>query len=141
MMTEVMSGKYPSDKYRSDIQVDDGGEEDLFIRTAAAMGKRCARVCCNGAFIVETMLKVIINDEIRELVFVPETTKRMWRRRGIGDYVPFNYPALLAVYANLLATDTPRDDETGRPVRPPALEKLKIGKFDYRMINYDCQRV
>ena len=47
----------------------------------------------------------------------------------IGEYIPFNYPALLASYKHFLAMDSPIVPEELRLLRPAALERLNIGRF------------
>ena len=93
------------------------------------------RMCCTGVFIVETMLRVVINDEIKQLILPTNTMERIWNKKrspyyegGIEKLVPFNYPALLSRYIESVIFDIPR--ENGEPVRYPALTKLKIGNFD-----------
>ena len=36
-------------------------------------------MCCNGTFIVEAMLLVVMNDEIKEIVFDPDLLKKTWK--------------------------------------------------------------
>jgi len=138
MITDIVSGKFPSEEYKNvivthvneEMQVNADPKAKEFIRNISSNSSKCVSMCCTGAFIVETMLSVVINDEIKELVFDPDIIKKTWKKGGIGDYVPFNYPALLGMYTDYIETEVPRDENFSIE-RNPALEKLKIGRFDY----------
>ena len=87
-------------------------------------------------FIVETMLRVVINDEIKQLELPHNLVDKIWNKKrspfyegGIEKLVPFNYPALLSRYTESVIFTVPRG-EGGLPIRSPALTKLKIGNFD-----------
>ena len=93
-------------------------------------------MCCTGVFIVETMLRVVINDEIKQLVLPSNLTDRIWNRKrspfyegGVEKLVPFNYPALVSRLTEAVIFNIPRDEE-GHPVRSPALTKLRVGNID-----------
>ena len=93
-------------------------------------------MCCTGVFIVETMLRVVINDEIKQLVLPTNLTDRIWNRKrspfyegGVEKLVPFNYPALVSRFTEAVIFNIPRD-EAGVPVRSPALTKLRVGNID-----------
>ena len=145
MFNLVISGKFPSDRYRNNVEGSYEGDTyqfglfDSFYRIhddIVRHSKRCARLCCTGVFIVETMLRVIINDELKQLVLPPDMMDRIWNRKkspfyegGIERLVPFNYPALLSRYTESVIFNIPRD-KTGTPTRLPALTKLKVGNFD-----------
>jgi len=144
MFREITSGKYPSDRYRNyvegtyDSQTYTFGLFENFYHIhddIVRHTKRCAKLCCTGVFIVETMLKVIINDELKELVFPQNLMDKIWNRNrgeyyegGIERLVPFNYPALLSSYTESVLFSPPK--ENGLPLRYPSLTKLKIGNFD-----------
>lgn len=92
-------------------------------------------MCCTGVFIVETMLRVVINDEIKHLILPTNMMERIWNKKrspyyegGIEKLIPFNYPALLSRYMESVIFDIPI--EQGEPVRAPALTKLKVGNFE-----------
>ena len=94
------------------------------------------RMCCTGVFIVETMLRVVISDEIKQLVLPSNLTERIWNRKrspfyegGIEKLVPFNYPALISRYTEAVIFNIPRGED-GVPIRSPALTKLRVGNFD-----------
>ena len=155
-MKEILSGKYPSEKYRNIIKqlpssIDIPGGPDStsnvpddrinsFIDKIKSRTNKCTSMCCNGAFIVETMLLVVMNDEIKELVFDPETMKNAWKPGDIREYVPFNYPALLASYKHFITVESPCSEEF-RSLRPIALEKLKIGRFDLLLSQHKGYKV
>ena len=145
MFSLVISGKFPSDRYRNCVEGSYDGDTyqfglfDSFYRIhddIVRHTKRCARLCCTGVFIVETMLRVIINDELKQLVLPANLMDRIWNRKkspyyegGIERLVPLNYPALLSRYTESVIFSVPRD-ETGQPTRRPALTKLKVGNFE-----------
>ena len=145
MFSLVISGKFPSDRYRNCVEGSYDGDTyqfglfDSFYRIhddIVRHTKRCARMCCTGVFIVETMLRVIINDELKQLVFPANLMDRIWNRKkspyyegGIERLVPFNYPALLSRYTESVIFNVPRDQD-GLPTRRPALTNLKVGNFE-----------
>ena len=143
MINEILSGKFPSDQYRNCVEGNFEGDtqqlglfdsffqlqEDIVRHT-----KRCVRMCCTGMFIVETMLRVVINDEIRYLILPEDITNKIWNKKqnpyyrgGIEKLVPFNYQALVAKYIEAVE-DIPKED--GIPIRSPALRKLDVGNID-----------
>ena len=137
MMREILSGKFPSARYRNIVRTvprDEGAscaasvqdkEDDkvsAFINKIRGRTAKCANMCCNGAFIVESMALVVMNDEIKELVFEPEQLKKGWKAGQMAEYVPFNYPALLASYKHFLTVDAPCSEEFVS-FRPIALGK------------------
>ena len=80
-------------------------------------------MCCTGMFIVETMLKVVINDEIRNLILPEDITYKIWNKKqnphysnGIEKLVPFNYQALVAWYIQAIE-EIPKED--GIPISSP----------------------
>ena len=138
MMKEIVSGIFPSEEYKNviktqvneEMQVNADPKAKEFVRNICTNSSKCVSMCCTGAFIIETMLSVVINDEIKELVFDPDVIKKTWKKGGVGEYVPFNYPALLGIYTDYIETQVPRDENFALE-RSPALETLKIGRFDY----------
>ena len=128
MITEVLSGRYPTTEYHnqydfvpdpngritspdnlsgnnnqgqpdtSDIQV---GMDETRIH-----GRKCNSICCTGAFIVETMLCVITNEDVRELRFDKNSSDHFWhkfpltscslRRAGFSPWGRAVTPALRA---------------------------------------------
>ena len=76
-------------------------------------------------------MKVIINDELRELVLPTDLQSSIWGQEqggfhdgGIESVVPFHYPALLSTYTESLLFPSPSDG--GLLLRKPALKKLKV---------------
>ena len=74
-------------------------------------------------------MKVVINDELRELVLPTDLQSRIWGEDqggfhdgGIETVVPFHYPALLSTYTESLLFPT----DGGLLLRTPALKKLKV---------------
>ena len=71
MFSLVISGRFPSDRYRNCVEGSYDGDTyqfglfDSFYRIhddIVRHTKRCAKLCCTGVFIVETMLRVIIKE-------------------------------------------------------------------------------
>ena len=65
---------------------------------------------------METMLRVVINDEIKQLVLPTNLTDRIWNRKrspfyegGVEKLVPFNYPALVSRFTEAVIFNIPRD--------------------------------
>ena len=76
-------------------------------------------------------MKVVINDELKELVLPTDLQSRIWGEDqggfhdgGIESVVPFHYPALLSTYTESLLFPSPSD--AGLLLRTPALKKLKV---------------
>ena len=81
-------------------------------------------------------MKVVINDELRELVLPTDLQSSIWGQDGgqggfhdggIESVVPFHYPALLSTYTESLLFPSP--SEGGLLLRTPALKKLKVSLF------------
>ena len=128
MMREILSGKFPSGRYRNQIKSlpldtaslldKDDDKVSGFINKIRGRTAKCVNMCCNGTFVVETMALVVMNDEIKELVFEPEPLRKAWKSGQIAEYVPFNYPALIASYKHFLAMEAPctEDMVSFRPI-------------------------
>ena len=95
MFSQLLSGKFPSDRYRNCVEGSYDGETyqfglfDTFYRIhddIVRHTKRCVRMCCTGVFIVETMLRVIINDELKQLVLPANLVDRIWNRKKSPYY-------------------------------------------------------
>ena len=76
-------------------------------------------------------MKVVINDELKELVLPTDVQSSIWGQDqggfqdgGIESIVPFHYPALLSTYTESLLFPSPSD--AGLLLRTPALKKLKV---------------
>ena len=76
-------------------------------------------------------MKVVINDELRELVLPTDLQSNIWGQEqggfhdgGIESVVPFHYPALLSTYTESLLFPSPSDG--GLLLRTPALKKLRV---------------
>jgi hypothetical protein len=105
MMREILSGKFPTARYRNQVrsvphnETSSSGPPDkdddkvsAFINKIRGRTAKCANMCCNGAFIVETMALVVMNDEIKELVFEPEPLRKAVCCCGTGGTVSFFPP-------------------------------------------------
>merc|ERR1719273_719091 len=87
MLEEIISGSFPSPRFRNSVEGSYQGQPvnfglyESFHRVHQDVTRhsaRCARLCCTGVFIVEAMLKVVINDEIRELVLPNDLHSTIW---------------------------------------------------------------
>ena len=146
MFQRIISGDFPSSRYRNNVEGSYKGQpvnfglygsfhrvhEDITRHTT-----RCARLCCTGVFLVEAMLKVVINDELRELVLPNDLDFTIWGREkggfqdgGIESIVPFHYPALLASYTEALLFPSSHQGG-GLLLRQPALTTLKVTGGNY----------
>ena len=75
MITEILySGQYPSAKFHNQmceahfVHFDSEADKNVF-EEMKKHGSVCCSICCTGAFIVETMLSVIINEDVKEIKF------------------------------------------------------------------------
>ena len=111
MVEALLSGKYPSAKIRKayveDLRnvPDDPGSHDDRARhnEIKEHGKGCCNLCCTGAFVVETMLCVVVNDQVKELRFDFSAEQRIWEKsKAIRKYVNFDIPSILShLYASI----------------------------------------
>jgi hypothetical protein len=147
MIKEILSGRFPTAEYHnqydfvpngritspdnlsgnnnqghpdtSDIQV---GMDDSRIH-----GRKCNSICCTGAFIVETMLCVVINEDVREIRFDKKSSDHFWHKsKSLKRYVPIQIPSILAHYSASIYKHTgPEKDK-----KKPMLERLIIQNSD-----------
>eukprot|EP00092_Neocalanus_flemingeri_P012109 GFUD01013057.1.p1 GENE.GFUD01013057.1~~GFUD01013057.1.p1 ORF type:complete len:938 (+),score=189.35 GFUD01013057.1:31-2814(+) len=111
MLEMLFSGKFPSPLYRKsyvedlrNVPDDPGSHEDRARhQEIKEHGKGCCSPCCTGAFIVETMACIIINDEVRELKFDFSAEHRIWdKNKAIRKYVNFDIPSIMShLYASI----------------------------------------
>ena len=96
-------------------------------------GQKCSSICCTGTFIVETMLCVLVNEDLREIKF--EGTKGelfMNSKKPLKKYVPFQIPAILAHYAKSV--------EDNRNIDPEEVEKQpKLSRFIVKNVDIHTQ--
>ena len=111
MLEAIFSGKYPSSVTRKcyeedlrNIPDDPGSHEDRSRHhEIREKGRGCCSLCCSGAFVVETMACVIVNDQVSDLIFDFNAEKRIWeKQRVIGKYVNFDIPSIMShLYASI----------------------------------------
>ena len=141
MIKRVLSRAYPSERYlklynfkkqpRSFypddyFQPEDEPENIKSYKVIRGYGRSCNSVCCTGYFIVETMLVVLINEDVWLLQFTGNTygaslNKKM-KRKLISKYATFQLPLVLAHY-----TKAVRDTIE---VKDPKLKSLVIERTD-----------
>ena len=92
-------------------------------------GKRCSSLGCTGFYVMETMACVVVNDQIKELVFDFSADKRVWERnRPLKNYVNCDFPSILTHYVASVA----KYHET----RTPALTRLIINGTNLKTEEY-----
>lgn len=82
LMNQVLSGRYPSNKFKNPYVCNDhrfnanndNDNEDFdaiskTLETIKVNGRGCCSTCCTGAFIAETMLAILVNQDVSHLVF------------------------------------------------------------------------
>ena len=92
------------------------------IAEARKHGAKCNSVCCSGSFIVETMLSVLVNEDVRELRFDQNCSKFWNMNHVVQRYVPYQVPAILSHYSQSLI-DT-------EEYKNPQLERLVVNGTD-----------
>ena len=109
MMDEITrSGRFPSQRFHNQYQLVDKNcildKNSPSVEEICKHGSLCCSICCTGAFIVETMLSVVMNEDVREINFNFQNSKLFTNRylhpkKVVGKFVPFQIPAILAHYA------------------------------------------
>ena len=92
-------------------------------------GRSCTNLCCTGAYVRETMACVLVNEQIKELVFDFSAEKRHWwsrsRPEALTKHINCDFPSILSHYfASLMHNDNA--DLFGKTRRSIALRKLVI---------------
>ena len=139
MIKEILtSKKFPSSKYHNLYQNDgivhyDSESDRNVMSDVKKHGQKCSSICCTGTFIVETMLCVLVNEDLREIKF--EGTKGelfMNSKKPLKKYVPFQIPAILAHYAKSV--------EDNRNIDPEEVEKQpKLSRFIVKNVDIHTQ--
>lgn len=131
------SGRFPSTKYHhcyellSEMDVTFGTEQDVkSVEEIRANGRKCNSVCCTGAFIVETMMCILMNEDVTKLLLdlgQPDSPGRLrfWNKDKImKKYVCFQVPTVLAHYTDAL--------KTMQEEKTPKLTRLVINNTNIR---------
>ena len=148
MITEVLSGRFPTQEYHNQYEfipnrrvtspdnlsgnpnqnhLPDTNDIQVGMDESRVHGRKCNSLCCTGAFIVETMLCVIINEDIRELRFDKNSSDHFWHKsKSLKRYVPLQIPAILAHYASSIYNECGRTKDPKRLM----LERLIIQNTD-----------
>jgi len=140
MLELVMSGKFPSNKYKflysnstqggglPDDPLSDGRATSSALREH---GRACCSPCCTGVYIVETMACVIANDEIRELKFDFKASDRIWdKHKLVRKYIPLDLPSIFSHYQAALSANRERR---------PQLERLVVRGTDIQTRRFAFQ--
>ena len=121
------------DDFNYDIPVD-----HAIMKQIRSFGQKCNSVCCTGAFIVETMLCVLLNEDVREIRFDNIKSDKFWsNKKHLKKYVPFQVPAILAHYAMATEGMGPYIKELHEGlVKTPKLERFIIKNLDISARTY-----
>jgi hypothetical protein len=129
MIREVKnSGRFPSTKFHNQYQCEsnvsfDSDSDRNVMDEIKKHSSLCSSVCCTGAFIAETMLCVIMNEDVREIRFENVRSDQYFHpKKSLKKYVPFQIPAVLAHYAQAV-------NETFE-FKKPSLERLIVKNVD-----------
>ena len=81
LINQVLSGRYPSAKYKNayhsinprfrphDEDTEDFDNVTKILDSIKNHGRKCSSSCCTGAFIAETMLSILVNEDVSHLIF------------------------------------------------------------------------
>ena len=147
MIKEVLSGRFPTSEYHNQYEFipnarisspdnlsgnnqvpPDTSDLQIGMDESRVHGKKCNSICCTGAFIVETMLCVIINEDVRELRFDKNSSDHFWHKsKSLKRYVPLQIPAILAHYSAAIQNHTGPES---KDKKKPMLERLIIQNTD-----------
>jgi hypothetical protein len=134
LMDKVLSGRYPTARlknayvcndHRFSANSDDNEDYDNITKTLEAVklhGRKCSSTCCTGAFIAETMLTILVNEDVSHLVFDANLCDRFYNDKPIRSILFFDITSVLVHY--ILALD--KMDDHGDGSKTPALSKLVI---------------
>ncbi len=130
---------YPSEKFHNQYKVCPGEHEEHLdseadnetLAEVKKHGKKCCSVCCTGAFITETMLCILMNEDVREILFDGTTNKRFWHKsKPLAKFVPFMVPGTLAHFSTAV-TNSSLDRG-----KKPQLERFSIRYVDISTRSY-----
>ena len=85
-------------------------------------GRKCSSTCCTGAFVAETMLAILVNEDVSHLIFDSHLCDRFYKDKPIRPFMFFDITSVLVHY--IISLDE-MDDE-GDGFKTPALSKLII---------------
>ena len=110
MINKVLSGKYPTEKYRTRYGHSTASSTDTYmgsyydLKVERNGSSKCSSVCCTGAYIVETMLSVIMNLDVRQLRFphARHCQTVLCKKPGDEALVPLNIALILEHYKRCL---------------------------------------
>ena len=135
LMNQVTSGKYPSAKFknsylptnsrnRPNLDSLNNQEYDNYNRIDQMKnhGRKCSSICCTGGFIAETMLAVLVNEDVGHLVFDSHLRDRIYGKKPIKDLMFFDVTSVLVHYIKSLDLM----DDLGDGTKSPGLLKLII---------------
>ena len=134
LMNQILAGKYPSCKYKNSYSctnsryrpnAEDTEDFDTVTKTLDSIknhGRKCSSICCTGAFIAETMLTILVNEDISHLVFEPNLCDKFYGNKPIKPFMFFDITSVLAHYIKSLDIL----DDLGDGLKTPALSKLMI---------------
>ena len=95
LINQVLNGKYPSAKYKNsyhsinsrfrphDEDTEDFDNVTKILDTMKNHGRKCSSICCTGGFIAETMLSVLVNEDVSHLIFDPNLCDKFYK---VGEH-------------------------------------------------------
>jgi hypothetical protein len=129
------SGGFPSEKYHnqykcdSKIQTFDSESDRNVMNEVKKHGSICSSICRTGVFIVETMLSIILNEDIREIRFDGIRSDHfIHAKKPLKKFVPFQIPAILAHYSMAI--------EESYYLKNPSLERLIVKNVEIASRTY-----
>lgn len=148
MFEQITSGLYPSTHNRNAYashdpapfhDEDDEDEIGAELEQIKYFGRRCCSPCCTGAFVLETMLAVIVNEDLADLVFPADLKSKIFRRKAVAGFLFVDFPSILVHFIRRLDAMS-EDGGGGRRRRHPALEKLcfeigLLGSLDSQLVH------
>lgn len=140
LLTEILSGRsIPNahnrnahlcvDTLRTHSPLDDDDETTQGIEKIKQYGRECSSPCCTGAFIIEVMMAVILNEDVESIVFPENLKATIYKKKPIRSFLFFDMPSVMVHYIQRL--DQAR--------KPPALRRLAF--FDFNLGTIDGQLV
>ena len=91
LINQVLCGRYPSSKiknnyvcndHRFSANNDDNEDYDAVTKLLEAVklhGRKCSSTCCTGAFVAETMLAILVNEDVSHLIFDSHLCDRFYK--------------------------------------------------------------
>lgn len=127
LIKKIINGRYPSEHHRNSYNYNTnrsgistlGDDDDNIAKELEAIklnGRKCSSVCCTGAFLVETMLSILVNEDVTHLVFGKNIKDQIYQDKPIANFLFFDLTSILVHFVMAL-NQVPKGEE-------PALQQL-----------------